>query len=165
MVRRNIRGDVAHPDLFKAALLVTDLSAAMRDLSRWLDLAWTPVQSADLSLRTAAGREDVTLRFAYSTKGPLYLELLEARDAGYYAAPGGSHLHHVGRWVDDLAGTSSRLAARGLPLEAAGMDAQQRAPVGFAFHRGDHGLRVELVDRALKPGFEEWLAGGRLVLG
>jgi len=156
---------VGHPDLFKAALLVTDLSSAMRDLSSWLDVAWTPVQSADLSLRTAEGREDVTLRFAYSTEGPLYLELLEARASGFYAAPAGSHLHHVGRWVDDLAGASSRLAASGLPLEAAGMDAEARAPVGFAFHRGGHGLRVELVDRALKPGFEQWLAGGRLELG
>jgi hypothetical protein len=35
----------------------------------------------------------------------------------------------------------------------------------FAFHRGRHGLRVELVDRAMRPAFERWLAGGTLELG
>ena len=35
----------------------------------------------------------------------------------------------------------------------------------FAFHRGEHGLRVELVDRAMQTTFEGWLAGGALDLG
>ena len=152
-------------ELFKAALLVIDIEAAMRDLGRWLEVDWTPVQQAPLVLECGTGREEVELRFAYSTRGPVFVELLEAHEAGYYAAPEGPHLHHVGRWVDDLTGASSRLAAEGLPLEAAGVGADGSVPSMFAFHRGGHGLRVELVDRAMQPTFESWLAGGSLELG
>ena len=152
------------PTLFKTGFLVTDLEGAMRDFGRWLGVAWTPVQQSKLVLETAAGREEVELRFAYSTGSPPYLELLEAQPRGYYAAPAGAHLHHVGRWVDDLAAASRTLAAAGLPLEAAGVDANGRSPAVFVFHRGPHGLRIELVDRAMQPGFESWLAGGTLEL-
>jgi hypothetical protein len=150
--------------LFKTGLIVTDLERAMADLGRWLGLAWTPVQESPISLLLAGGREDAKLRFVYSTGGAPYLELIEARATGFYAAPNGPHLHHVGRWVDDLAAASDELVRAGLPLEAAGIDAQGRGPAMFAFHRGGHGLRVELVDRVMRPGFEAWLAGGTLEL-
>jgi hypothetical protein len=150
--------------LFKTGFLVTDLEGAMRDLGRWLGVAWTPVQQSRLVLATPNGREQVELRFVYSTGSPPYLELLESQPKGYYAAPTGAYLHHVGRWADDLAKASRALAGAGLPLEAAGVDASGRSPAIFAFHRGAHGLRIELVDRALQPGFEAWLAGGTLEL-
>ena len=152
------------PTLFKTGFLVTDLEGAMHDLGRWLGVSWTPVQQSKLVLATESGREQVELRFAYSTGSPPYLELLEAQPRGYYAAPDGSHLHHVGRWADDLAAASRALGEAGLPLEAAGVDANGRSPAVFVFHRGAHGLRIELVDRAMQPGFERWLAGGELVL-
>jgi methylmalonyl-CoA/ethylmalonyl-CoA epimerase len=151
--------------LFKTGLLVTDLERAMADLARWLGVAWTPVQESPISLALPGGREDVKLRFAYSTGGAPYLELIEAHAAGFYAAPEGPHLHHVGRWVDDLSAASAALARAGLPLEAAGIDAEGRSPAMFAFHRGGHGLRVELVDRVMRPGFEAWLGGAPLELG
>ena len=152
------------PTLFKTGFLVTDLEGAMRDFARWLGVAWTPVQQSKLVLETRAGREEVELRFAYSTGAAPYLELLEAQPRGYYEATAGPHLHHVGRWVDDLAAASRALAAAGLPLEAAGVDANGRSPAVFVFHRGAHGLRIELVDRAMQPGFDRWLAGGELEL-
>ena len=95
----------------------------------------------------------------------MHLELLQSQPDGYYAAPGGSHLHHVGRWVDDLAAESARLAEQGLAVEALGVGPDGTVPAMFAFHRGDHGVRLELVDRANRPGFEAWLAGGTLELG
>jgi hypothetical protein len=156
---------VAAEDRIKAGYLVEDLEAAMRDLGRWLGVLWTPVQESPLVLETAAGRQHTVLRYAYSTQGPVHLELLQAQPEGYYAAPSGSQLHHVGRWVDDLAAASAELAKQGLPVEALGVGADGRAPAMFAFHAGDHGVRVELVDRANRPGFEAWLAGGTLELG
>jgi hypothetical protein len=155
---------MADAALFKTGVLVTDLERAMRDLGRWLGLAWTPVQESPLALTTAAGREDVKLRFAYSTGGAPYLELIETQPRGYYAAPGGPHLHHVGRWVDDLAAASAALASAGLPREAAGIAADGATPALFAFHRGAHGVRIELVDSAMRANFESWLAGGVLEL-
>ena len=156
---------MSQSDLFKVGLLVADLEGAMRDIGRWLGLAWTPVQESPLLLSTASGREQLELRYVYSTQGPVHLELLQGREAGYYATPQGSHLHHVGRWVDDLEAASKELDSQGLVLEAAGVDAEGNAPAMFAFHKGDHGVRVELVDRAMQPTFEGWLAGGSLDLG
>jgi hypothetical protein len=155
---------MADAGLFKIGLLVSDLDAAMRDLGRWLGVGWTPVQESPLSLASGSGREDVTLRFAYSLGGAPHLELIEARPDGYYAAPGGSQLHHFGRWVDDLAGESAALGRAGLPREAAGIGADGATPALFAFHRGAHGVRVELVDAANRANFEAWLAGGALDL-
>src|SRR5688572_22607996 len=134
------------PTLFKTGFLVTDLEGAMRDFGRWLGVAWPPVQQSKLVRDVAGEREDVALRFAYTTGSPPYLALLEAQPRGYCAAAGGRHLHHVGRWVDDLAAASRALTAAGLPLEAAGVDANGRSPAIFVFHRGPHGLRIELVD-------------------
>jgi len=153
------------PAFFKIGVVVVDLDQAMRDLGAWLGVSWTSVQEAPLRLRTTSGIEDVALRFVYSTGEPPYFELLEAQPRGYYAAPNGAFLHHYGRWVDDLAKASSELAARGLPLEAAGVDAAGRSPSLFAFHAGPHAARVELVDSGNRKNFEAWLAGGELVLG
>ena len=149
--------------LFKTGWIVEDLDAAMRDIGGWLGLSWTPVQEAPLALRTSSGREDVQLRFAYSTGTPPYIELIESHEAGYYAAPQGAHLHHVGRWVDDVAAASQELVRAGLPLEAAGIAPDGSEPALFAFHAGPHGTRIEIVDRANRENFEAWLAGGELV--
>jgi glyoxalase/bleomycin resistance protein/dioxygenase superfamily protein len=150
--------------LFKIGVLVSDLERAMSDLAGWLGLAWTPVQESPLALATAVGREDVKLRFAYSIGTEPHLELIEAQPSGYYAAPGGPHLHHVGRWVDDLVAESAALERAGLPREAAGIAADGTTPALFAFHRGAHGVRVELVDAANRANFAAWLAGGALKL-
>lgn len=151
-------------ELFKTGLLVADLERAMRDLSRWLGVAWRPVQQAPLALETPQGREEVELRFTYTTSGPPYLELLEAQPRGYYALAQGEQLHHVGRWVGDLAAASAELVRQGLPLEAAGVGPDGAVPSLFAFHRGAHGVRVELVDSAMRANFEGWLEGGELGL-
>jgi hypothetical protein len=148
--------------LFKVGMLVADLEVAMRDLGGWLGVGWTPVQESALAIATSSGREDVELRYAYSLGVAPHLELIEALPTGYYAAPTG--LHHVGRWVDDLAAASAALARAGLPREAAGIAADGATPALFAFHRGAHGLRVELVDAAMRANFEGWLAGGELRL-
>ena len=150
--------------LFKVGMLVVDIERAMRDLGVWLALDWTPVQESPLSIATASGREDVKLRFAYSLGAAPHLELIEALATGYYAAAAGPHLHHVGRWVDDLASESATLERAGLAREAAGIGADGVTPALFAFHRGAHGLRVELVDAAMRANFEGWLAGGVLQL-
>ena len=108
------------------------------------------------------GREEVELQYAYSTTGPVYLELLQSQPTGYYATDTGSELHHLGRWVDDLAAASASLTQQGLPLEAQGVGADGAKPALFAFHAGPHAVRIELVDRANQANFQSWLAGGSL---
>lgn len=152
-----------HKSIFKAGLIVPDLESAMFDLGRGLDLQWTPVRTAELTLRTAQGLETAQLSFVCATGGGTIVELIQARPEGYYRHHSGAELHHVGMWADDLVATSRELEEQGMVLEAAGVDAH-RSPALFAFHNNPYGLRIELVDIAMRPSFEEWLAGGELTL-
>ena len=154
---------VGGEDLFKTGLIVPDLERAAREFSDSLGLIWASVQVAELCLQIGGTRENVKLPFVYSRSGPPYLELLQAQPEGYYALPEGGGIHHVGMWVDDLAEASAGLAARGMPREAAGVQ-DGRCPALFAFHTNPHGLRLELVERAGRAAFLEWLAGGPLDL-
>lgn len=152
-----------HKSIFKAGLIVADLQRAMAELGTWLDVQWTPVRTAELSLRTEAGMETAQLSFVCATDGGTILELIQANPEGYYRHQPGAELHHVGMWVDDLAATSRELEEQGMALEAAGVDGE-RSPALFAFHNNPYGLRIELVDAAMRPSFEQWLAGGDLAL-
>ncbi|MCH2170868.1 VOC family protein [Myxococcota bacterium] len=159
--RQTVGSEQMALDIFKTALIVEDIESAMRDLGNGLKLEWTPVQHADLTLRLATGDEQVPLRFVFSLGSPPYLELLQAQPTGYYAAPQGGYLHHLGIWVDDLATASKGLADQGMPLEAAGVE-DGLSPAVFAFHTTPHGLRLELAEASRREGFEKWLAGGEL---
>jgi hypothetical protein len=154
----------AAPGLFKVGFLVQDLARATDDFGRWLGLQWTEITTSPLELEAHGKRESVALRYVYSTTGPVYLELIEARETGYYAVETGPCLHHVGRWSANLTQDSARLEREGLPCEAFGLAADGTHPALFAFHAGDHGMRIELVADMMRPGFEAWLAGGELEL-
>jgi len=154
---------VDHKHIFKTGLIVADIQSAMKDLDQWLELDWTPLRTVELDVRTTAGSESVSLSFACARRGANVLELIQAQPDGYYRLPPAAPLHHVGMWVDDLAKTSAALSEKGMTLEAAGVD-DGRSPALFAFHTNPYGLRVELVDSTMRPGFEAWLAGGELAL-
>jgi len=155
--------DTADQRFFKTGIVVTDLEAAMGELGKQLGVEWTPVQAVPLAVRTPAALEQLDLRVVVSREGPTFLELIEAQPTGYYSAPGGSYLHHVGLWVDDLAGESTRLKAEGWELEAAG-EFDGVSPAGFAFHRSPWGLRIELGDRANIAAWDAWTSGQGLEL-
>jgi hypothetical protein len=148
---------------FKTGIIVTDLEKAAAELTTTLGVEWAPLTVVPLQIRTPDGLEDVDLRVMISTTGPTYLELIEAQPSGYYAAPNGGYLHHVGMWVEDLATESARLAASGWPVEAAG-EHEGVSPVAFAFHASPLGLRLELGDIGNKEVFEAWTSGQGLNL-
>jgi hypothetical protein len=60
-----------------------------------------------------------------------------------------SNLHHIGFWSDDLGADGSELAGAGCPLQLCGRSADD-APVSFAYHRNELGVRIELVDATLR---------------
>ena len=153
----------ANQRFFKTGIVVTDLEAAMAELGGQLGVEWTPVQAVALAVRTKVMLERLELNVVVSREGPTYLELIEAQPEGYYAAPDGSYLHHVGLWVDDLAAESARLEAAGWEREAAG-EHEGAVPVAFAFHLSPWGLRIELGDRANIPAWDAWTSGQGLEL-
>jgi hypothetical protein len=148
---------------FKTGIIVTDLEKAAAEFTATLGVEWAPLTVVPLQIRTPDGLEPIDLRVMISTTGPTYLELIEAQPTGYYAAPNGGYLHHVGMWVDDLATESARLDAQGWKREAAG-EFEGVCPVAFAFHASPLGMRLELGDIANLPAFEAWTSGQGLNL-
>ena len=143
---------------FKTGIIVTDLEKAADEFTATLGVEWAPLTVVPLQIRTPDGLEPVDLRVLISTTGPTYLELIEAQPTGYYAAPNGGYLHHVGMWVDDLATESARLDAQGWKREAAG-EHEGVSPVAFAFHVSPLGMRLELGDIANLAMFNAWTSG------
>ena len=78
-----------------------------------------------------------------------HLELIEEVPGSVWVRNEHSNLHHIGFWSDDLPHDSARLAGAGCPLQLCGR-AGTRAPVSFAYHRSDLGVRVEVVDAAMR---------------
>jgi len=148
-------------EIFVTGLIVPDIDAAVAETSAGLGVEFTPVQESPLKMRTPNGIEEFDLRFVYSLGTGHHLELIEAVPGTYYDARDGGWMRHVGMWVDDLAAASAAMSARGLPLEAAGMNGDEE-PYAFVFHANPWGLRVELVDRVQQAYFENWLGGGEL---
>ncbi|MGB3355674.1 MAG: VOC family protein [Mycobacterium sp.] len=131
----------AFDNVYHLGHLVPDLLPAMRTLAGAMQITWAPpFEMRSGFVRPDGSADDQTVRIAFSTSGPPYLELIEVvADAdSIFAEPKIGGMHHVGyyaqRWRDDVA----RLQDDGWELERTG--------AGVAFLRDPHsGLRVEVV--------------------
>jgi len=151
-------------DAYHTGFVVAELEPAMAELTAVFGVAWTDVEEWDMRLRTPDGVVEGRLRFAYSLAPGPHLELLEPVAGTIWEQPTGAGgvpgaAHHLGVWADDFADTSDRLVAAGYPRVLTYEQRSGRA-AGFAYHRLPSGALVELVDAALRPGLEGWLAGG-----
>jgi hypothetical protein len=158
-------------ELFHVCLVTADLEATMEHLSSNLDVRWTEPFAAEMPVRLAGGAAATfTPRNAYSTTFP-HVELVEARPGTLsMAAPSGG-VHHVGYWVEDLAGGIEQLESRGYRAEMVGSGPPAGAgaaelpeggefrPQVFAYLIAPGGHRVELVDTSVRPRIEAWLRG------
>ena len=141
--------------LYHVGIVVHDLITARASLSEQLGVTWGPVlRFASAEYRDGGGRDgggrDVVVPTAicYSVDEP-HLELIEEVPGSLWVRNEHSNLHHVGFWSDDLGADSERLAGAGCPLQLCGRAATD-APVSFAYHGHDLGIRVELVDAGLR---------------
>ncbi len=106
---------------------------------------WTP----------EGGSATVTLRFTYSLEGSHHIELVEGPPGSIWHGGDAPGAHHVGVWVDDVAGEVGHLTGDGWALVAA----QKRPEEGFgmfAYLAPPNGMVLELVDGRVRPHFEAW---------
>jgi hypothetical protein len=153
-----------YQQLFHNGVVVADLEAAMATLGKAFDLQWTqPHRFSGLSLWTPErGLESIDLLVSYSRQGPQRLELIEAKETGFYSYPREPGPHHAGIWVDDLAHEIRQLRRQGWQVAAAGGSPDENYGL-FAYleHAHSH-LLLELVSTELRPALESWWAGGSL---
>jgi hypothetical protein len=152
---------IDYQQVFHLGVRVPDLDRAMVELGESLGLSWAEVrESPEQQLWTPEhGDRGYRLRYTYSTEGPQHVELLEGEPGSFWDGREQPGAHHVGVWVDDVDGESSRLGALGWTLVGA-----HRAPEDghgiYAYLQPPGGLVVELVDRVVLPMFESWWAAG-----
>ena len=136
---------------YHVGIVVPDLAAAQAELSDQLGVTWGPVLriSTPWTIRDGSG-EDLVLptTMCYSVEDP-HLELIEEVPGSVWVCNEHSNLHHIGFWSDDLPDDSARLAGSGCPLQLCGRAGTQ-APVSFAYHRSRLGVRIEIVDAAMR---------------
>jgi hypothetical protein len=135
---------------YHVGIVVPDLAAAQAELSAQLGVTWGPVLHLDATeYRDGSGRDlMLPTTICYSVDEP-HLELIEAVADSIWVCNEHSNLHHIGFWSDDLALDGIDLTGSGCPLQLCGR-AGDDAPVSFAYHRNDLGVRIEIVDTAMR---------------
>ena len=135
---------------YHVGIVVPDLAAARAQLSEQLGVTWGPILHLDATdYRDDAGRDLVLpTTICYSVDEPR-LELIEEVPGSVWVCNEYSNLHHIGFWSHDLSAASTDLAGSGCPLQLCGR-AGDVAPVSFAYHRNDLGVRIEIVDGAMR---------------
>ena len=135
---------------YHVGIIVPDVAAAQVELTEQLGLTWGPVMHLDaIDLRDGEGN-DVVLpsTICFSLEAP-YLELIEEVPGSVWVRNPYSNLHHIGYWSDDLPADSNHLSGSGCPLQLCGVGATAE-PSQFAYHQGDLGVRIEVVDAGLR---------------
>ncbi len=135
---------------YHVGIVVPDLAAARTTFTEQLGVVWGPVLHFDeVEYRDGTGA-DVLLptTMCYSADGP-HLELIQEVPGSVWSCNEHSNLHHIGFWSDDLAADGAALAGSACPLQLCGRSGTQ-APASFAYHRNEFGVRIELVDAALR---------------
>lgn len=153
--------------LYHVGIVVPDIEAAKQHFTDLLGVTWGPVVHVDAygvrafdleagDLETGDGRDLVFPNtLCYSTEAP-HLELVEEVPGSVWECNEHSNLHHIGVWTDALPDDSARYTELRCPLQLCGHDGDT-APMQFAYHRDPLGVRIELVDVALKPMMEEFM--------
>jgi catechol 2,3-dioxygenase-like lactoylglutathione lyase family enzyme len=151
--------DVAH-----IALVVSDLERAMDEYSHGLGVEWAP--SFDMPADLVSGSDVheggvsfVGLRAVLprTRVGPAPIELIHTEPGSpaslVWGCPDGrDYVHHIAYYVEDVAAESERLRAMGWERE---WYVDREGPLRMAYHRSRHGMRIELVDAAIKSAVSD----------
>ncbi|WP_236793412.1 VOC family protein [Amycolatopsis sp. GM8] len=137
------------------ALLVEDIDEARAAFERRLGVPFTDPFTAEVAdLHDSAGARETSVRVAYSTLGSPHYELLEAQDTGIFSRENGLGFHHIGMWERDCEARRGELVRSGLQVEATSYTSDGQIIVAWFKPSPPLGLRVEILDEALRPEIE-----------
>jgi hypothetical protein len=140
-------------DMYHVGIVVPSLEDGQAHFADLFGVRWAPVIETPTAVRMADGSvATVDLRLVYSIDAP-HLELVEAVPGSVWDLNPHSNIHHIGFWSDDLGADGTRLHGSGCPLEVMG-DSGGSEPLFWAYHKDRLGVRVELVDGALRAPME-----------
>jgi len=141
---------------YHVGIVVPDLEAAQAYYTDLLGLEWGPVLETDVEVRLGDGRERVfPNKIVYSTAAP-HLELIQETPGSPWVCNEHSNLHHIGIFSGAFGADADRLVGSACPLEMYGGHGDG-PPSTFTYHRDPWGVRIELVDAAIRPVMEEFM--------
>ncbi len=143
--------------LYHVGIVVPDIEVAQAHLADLLGITWGPVLHIDTyDVRDGEGNDLVFPNtLCYSTEPP-HLELVQEVPGSVWECNEHSNIQHIGVWTDALPADSATYSELRCPLQLCGHDGDT-APIQFAYHRDPLGVRIELVDAAMKPMMEEFM--------
>ena len=149
--------DITAP--FHVGYIVADVEVAMAQLSEATGITWHPPQDFALDIHIGSDRVGFGVTFTYSKEGPVQLEVAQGPAGTFWDVDEYGGANHNGYWTDDLVGDIDQLTAGGFEVLYSGAG-DQPGPQGFAMLCSPWGMRVELIDEAMRPMFETWYATG-----
>ena len=152
-------------EVFHVGIRVADLEVAQQELTDSIGVRWTtPAHIPMKAWVPGEGYRNSELTISFSVEGPVHIELLYGSPGSYWdTSIGGAGLHHIGVWVDDVAGVNKELVGKGFTVELAGQSPEEGYG-GFSYVRSPGGVLFEPESglHGSKERFERWYAGGSL---
>jgi catechol 2,3-dioxygenase-like lactoylglutathione lyase family enzyme len=144
---------------FHIGILVADLPAAIKEFSDVLGLQFGAVQEMSVNARGAVEGK-IKMKVAYSTEGPVYIELIQGDDRdSLFSLKNGEGLHHLGVWSEDFAAYQERESRNKLPAMIT-MNVMPGDPTYWFSDPADLcGIRLEFLDCRIRKGMEAWIHG------
>jgi hypothetical protein len=143
---------------FHIGIATPDIDALESVMGTALGKTWVALPRTTPFHDTPNGPVRPSSRVCWSTSGPFYVELLRSEAGTVYRPELGTHLHHLGYWVDDVAGSVADAESEGWSLEVTTFDAAGR-PSTFAYLSRPGDLWMELIAATQKPYLEGLLGG------
>jgi catechol 2,3-dioxygenase-like lactoylglutathione lyase family enzyme len=128
--------------LHHIAFIVPNLEEAIAQYGAAFDMRFDPPIRARLQLDQNGTSSPVDLHVAYSSDGPVHIELIESTGNGILGSGHGYGFHHVGGFVGNLPAALTQLESQGITTDATIGDGHR---VFSAFLNPDdlHGFRLE----------------------
>ena len=150
---------VLDKSFFHVGVVVPRIEDALDHLTAALGVRFGALTEVDTVVEDSSGRPTtVPLRMVYSAEPP-YVEVIEEVAGTPWVCNPHSNLHHIGFWAEGLRASHDHLVASACPLEIGGAG-EGPGPHAFAYHRDPLGVRIELVDAAMRPMIEASIAAG-----
>ena len=143
-------------EYFHVGIIVPDIDAARARFTELLGVEWGPVMENEIEIRDGDGVERVVPNTICYSTAPPHLELIVEVPGTPWVCNEHSNLHHIGVFSNALVDESRRFGDLRCPLELT--DGTGDAPPGmWAYHRDPLGVRIEIVNDALRPAMEQFM--------
>jgi hypothetical protein len=139
-------------DLFHTGVVVEDIHAAIAAYSA-TGAMFTEVRDITLDVVVDGERRTERILVAYTTQGPMYVELIQELEGDIWG-PSALNLNHLGYWVEDVETAAKELESAGFKLRM--LPAANPPRIGYLSGPGN--VWVELVAPPVRPSLEQWLA-------